>query len=81
MEKKQLPKSYYFIAAAFSLSAFLFVNIHAELNIGNSIPGSELAQPKVEDSSPQKDYDVPAPDVTVLGKVFELAEKLLPLAR
>jgi hypothetical protein len=81
MEKKQLPKSFYFIAAAFSLTAFLFVNLHAGLSIGNKLPGSELAQSKVEEGAPQKDYDVPVPDVTVLGKVFELAEKLLPLAR
>jgi len=80
MEKKQLPKSFYFIAAAFSLSAFLLVNVHAGLTIGNNLTGSELAQSKVEDGGTQKDYDVPVPDVTVLGKLFELAEKLLPLA-
>lgn len=80
MEKKQLPKSFYLIIAAFSFTAFLFVNLHAGFNLGNNTPGLERTQAKVEEDATQKQYDVPVPDVTVLGKVFDLAEKLLPLA-
>jgi hypothetical protein len=77
MKQKTLPKSFIFGIASFSLAAFLFVNVHAGLNLQQITPGGDLSQPKVETSDDQRDDNVRVPDVTVLGRVLFLAHRFM----
>jgi len=81
MKRKSLPKSLFLFVAVFSLSAFVFVNVHANLTIPNQVCAqTNLEQPQVKDCDDTEDQDVKIPDVSVLGRVFELAQKFLPVA-
>ena len=77
MKNKSLPKSVLFAVAFFSLSAFLFVNIHAGLTINRDAPATELAQPNVESHN---DRAVGFPVGTVIGRTLDIAHKLLSRA-
>lgn len=81
MKRKSLPKSLFLIATVFSLTAFLFVNVHANLTIPHQVcTQSNMEQPQVKDCDDTESQDVKIPDVTVLGRVVELAQKFLPVA-
>jgi hypothetical protein len=74
MKNKTLPRSFFFAAAIFSLAAFLFVNVHAGLTVNQVLPAAELAQPKVEEHN---DHTIRLPDGTVIGRVLDLAHRLI----
>jgi len=79
MEQKHLPKSLFLTIAIFSLFAFIAVNLHASMTApAQSNLKKELLQTKVEDEAEQEDRNLAIPDVTVLGRLFELAQRLLP---
>jgi len=78
MKQSRHSKSIFLSIATFSLAAFLFVNLHAGLTIpSQTVPGSALTQSKVEEPD-NNAYDLPLPDVTVLGRLMELVDRLLP---
>ena len=80
MKQKRLHKSLLPIIALFSLLAFLFVNLHADLPQQNANNVPTLTQSKLEDESAEKGYDVKIPDISFLGRVLDIAQKLLPVA-
>ena len=77
MKRKQLPKSLFFLIAVFSLSSFLFVNVHANISNAGLCCETKLEQPKIEESENGKSTEIPVPDVTVLGRLLELAQKFI----
>jgi hypothetical protein len=81
MKRKSLPKSLFLIAAIFSLTAFIFVNVHANLTIPQQgCTKANMEQPQLKDCDDTEDQNVKIPDVTVLGRLLELAQKFLPVA-
>lgn len=81
MKRNSLPKSLFLFAAVFSLSAFVFVNVHANLTIPRQMHApASLEQAQVKEGDDTEEQDVKIPDVSVLGRVFELAQKFLPVA-
>lgn len=81
MKRKSLPKSLFLITTVFSLTAFIFVNVHANLTIPQqACTQMEMGQPQVKECDETEEQDVQIPDVTVLGRVLELAQKFLPVA-
>lgn len=82
MKRKSLPKLLFLSVAIFSLTAFLFVNVHANL----TIPGQVLAQAKMEQQAQVKEageaeeQEVQIPNVSALGRLFELAKKFISVA-
>ena len=81
MKRKSLPKSLFLIAAVFSLTAFIFVNVHANLTVvQQGCTQTKMEQPQVKECDDTEDQDVKIPDVTVLSRLFELAQKFLPVA-
>jgi len=82
--KRNLPaKSLFLSVVIFSLSAFVFVNLHASLTVPQQ--GCEqqvqLEHPQVkEESDDAEPREIPVPDVTVIGRLVELAQKFLPVA-
>ena len=81
MKRKPLPKSLFLFVAIFSLTAFIFVNVHANLTMSNqTCMQTMMEQPQVHDRDETEDRDVKIPDVTVLSRLLELAQKFLPVA-
>ena len=80
MKQIPLPKFFLLAVAAFSLAAFLFVNLHAGLCNSNTPSNQTLTQPKVENAEEPESYDLPLPDVTVLGRLVDLAQRFIPTA-
>lgn len=81
MKQHSLPKSLFLIAAIFSLTAFVFVNVHANLTSEKKECAAAIVeQPQVKECDETEDRDVPIPDITVLGRMLELAQKFLPVA-
>ena len=80
MIQQRLPKSLFLPIAIFSFFAFAAVNLHASLSApAQSASQKELLQQKVEDAADQPtDRNLNIPDVTVLGRLFELAQRFLP---
>lgn len=80
MTQQHLPKSLFLPIAIFSFFAFAAVNLHAKLSTPlQSVAQKELLQQKVEDATEQQaDRDLNIPDITVLGRLFELAQRFLP---
>ena len=81
MKRKQLPKSLFLLIAVFSVSSFLFVNVHASNAKSDLCCAAKLEQPKMEESENGKSREIAVPDVTVLGRLLELAQKFIDIAR
>ncbi|MBK7936948.1 MAG: hypothetical protein IPJ82_07540 [Lewinellaceae bacterium] len=80
MKRKQLPKSLFLLIAVFSISSFLFVNVHANVANAGLCCATKLEQPKMEESENGKARELPVPDMTVLGRLLELAQKFIDVA-
>ena len=81
MKRKSLPKSLFLIAAVFSLTAFLFCNVHANLTIPQQVcTQAGLEQAQVKECNDTDEQEVKLPDVSILGRVLELALKFIPVA-
>ncbi len=79
MTPQRLPKSIFFSIAIFSFFAFIAVNLHASLSAPPQLVSKkELLQQKVEDAADQRERKLNVPDVTVLGRLFDLAQRFLP---
>lgn len=79
MKRKQLPKSLFLSLALFSLFSFAFVNLqpHADAQSCQSVkPG----QTQIEECEESKAREIPIPDLTVVGRLLELAEKFFQVS-
>lgn len=80
MVQQRLPKSIFLTVALASFVAFLAVNLHAKLSASpRTASQTEMLNQRVEEATEQhNDRDLSIPDVTVLGRLFELAQRFLP---
>jgi len=80
MVQQRLPKSLFLTVALVSVVAFLAVNLHANLSASpRTASQTEVLSQKMEDvAEPRSGRDLSIPDVTVLGRLFELAQRFLP---
>lgn len=79
MKQSLTPKTFLFAAAIFSCCSFLFVNIHAVWTTPAVATPSELVAPKGEPAvEEEQDHarNLAMPDVTVIGRLIELAQRL-----
>jgi hypothetical protein len=81
MKQKQLPKSFFLVVLSISLTSFLIVNVHASLTLKQSLPVPILQDSQVNQDEKGDTYDIPTPDISILGRVVELAQRLLPATR
>ena len=80
MKRNNTLKSLFLAASFLSLFAFAFVNLRANTSIAQSFSGIEMVQGQV-DSEEVTDADkLPVPDVSVLSRVWEIAQRLLDRA-
>lgn len=80
MKQKRLPRFFLPFIAVFSIGAFLFVNLHADFSLQHTSTLPDLSQSKIENETGNKDYDVQVPDISILGRALDIAQKLLPVA-
>lgn len=77
MKQKQLSK--YAIASilAFSLFSMLYVNIDAARSSGTFPSDTQTATEMVRAEEDNQERNIPIPDVTVLSRMLELAQRLV----
>lgn len=81
MKRNSLPKSLILAAAVFSLTAFVFVNVHANLTMpGEVCKQTRTEQPQVKECDDADAQELKLPNMTVLGRLLGLAQKLIPIA-
>ncbi|MCB0529939.1 MAG: hypothetical protein H6565_06455 [Lewinellaceae bacterium] len=80
MNRKQLPKSFFLLIAVFSLFSFLFVNLHSGFAKSQVCPNVKIEQAKMEDSDDSKATNIPIPDITVIERLWRLAQKVVETA-
>ena len=76
MKQKPTFKTLLVVASFVSLSAFVFVNVHSNFTIQKPVISSEFVQPQLEENEDDQ-AGIAVPDVTVLGRLWEIAQKLL----
>ncbi|MBU6342561.1 MAG: hypothetical protein KGS48_13790 [Bacteroidetes bacterium] len=82
MKQKRLPKSFFLLLATVSISSFVFVNMHADIQFQANAKLSQVAEQKMEkETDDEKNYDLQIPNAGVLGRVLDVAQKLLDVAR
>jgi hypothetical protein len=77
MKREQTFKSILVIASFLSLFAFAFVNIKASTSLTQSFSKIELSQNQVESEDTDENRSVSVPDLSVLGRVWEIAHRFL----
>ena len=77
MKQKPTFKSILLAASLFSLLAFAFVNLHAGLSVGRSFTQPELVQTQLAEEDNATEREVAVPDVTVLGRLWEISQRIL----
>lgn len=77
MKQKPTFKSILLVASLFSLFAFAFVNVHAGLSVGRSFVQPELVQTQLSEDEQAEEREVAVPDVTILGRLWEISQKIL----
>jgi hypothetical protein len=80
MKQKRLPKYFFPFITVVSMTAFLFVNVHSGNSTQKNLFTSEIAPAQVEHDEDEKAYEVKVPDISLLGRVLDIAQKLLPVA-
>lgn len=77
MKQKPTFKSILLVASLFSLFAFAFVNLHAGFSVGRSINQPELVQTQLAEEDDATEREVAVPDVTILGRLWEISQRIL----
>lgn len=80
--KREITFKTILITASFlSLLAFAFVNIQTNSVSAQPFSKIELAQEQVQSEAESQNNEIPVPNVTVLGRVWEIAQHLLDKTR
>ncbi|MBN8676899.1 MAG: hypothetical protein J0M29_01660 [Chitinophagales bacterium] len=67
-------------ASLLSLCAFAFVNMRSNTALSSSLPSLSIAPNQVESEEAEENRDLSVPDVTVLGRVYGIAKRLMDKA-
>lgn len=76
MKQKPTFKSILLVASLFSLSAFIFVNWNSNSSLSQIENKAKIVQTQLEDND-EDQSNVPVPDVTVLGRLWDMAQKII----
>jgi hypothetical protein len=77
MKQKLTFKSVLVITTFLSLFAFAFVNIKANSTLAKPFSKIELSQNEVESENSNETDKISVPDLSVLGRVWEIAHRFL----
>ncbi len=73
-------KSLLITASFLSLFAFAYVNLRPHSNLAQPFSKMAMAQNQVEGEDRGETREIPVPDVSVLGRVWEIAQRFLDKA-
>lgn len=76
MKQKPTFKSILLVASFFSIFAFVFVNWNSGISLENTQQKAKIVQTQLEDNDDDQS-NLPVPDVTVLGRLWEAAQKII----
>lgn len=77
MKQKPTFKSLLVVASIFSLSAFAIVNLHATLGVDKPVINAGFVPTHIEEDEDDNERVMTVPDVTILGRLWEIAQKLI----
>jgi len=77
MKREHSLKSLLVIASFLSLFAFAFVNIKANSTLAQPFSKIEIGQNQVESEDANKSGKLSVPDLSVLGRIWEIAHRFL----
>lgn len=80
MKRKHTFKSVLITASLLSFFAFAFVNLRANATLDQPFSKIERVQNQVESEEAGESRKIPVPDVTVLGRLWEIAQRFLEKA-
>lgn len=79
--KREITFKSILIATSFlSLSAFAFVNFRTNAPLDRPYSAMEMPESKVETDETVESRDLPVPDVSVLGRLWDIAQHLMDRA-
>jgi hypothetical protein len=76
MKQKPTFKSLLVVACILSFSAFVFVNVHSNFAVQKPAISAGFVPSQVEEED-HETQSIAVPDVTVLGRLWSIAQKLL----
>ena len=77
MKRKDTFKSLLLAACLLSLCAFAFVNTQTHSSIARSFDRLEVVNSEVQCEEERESGNLSVPDVSVLGRVWEIAQRFL----
>lgn len=77
MKRKQTLKSLFVVASLISAFAFAFVNVQTGSNLDQKLQAIHLRQERVEADDMGESRKLSVPNVTVLGRLWEIAQRYL----
>ncbi len=80
MKRENTFKTLLLTASLLSFFAFAFVNLRTNAMSAQSFSKIEMAQNQVEGDDVDESDKLPVPDVSVLGRVWEIAQRFLDKA-
>ena len=60
-----------------SICAFAFVNLQSNASLSSSFSTLSISRNQMESEEAQESRELSVPDVTVIGRVYDLAKRLL----
>jgi len=80
MKQARTFKSILVIVSFLSLLAFMFVNLHANSSLKHPFSTSIMPQNELQSEETADSGKIPVADLSVLGRVWEIAQRLLDKA-
>ena len=77
MKQKPTFKSLLVVASIFSHFAFAVVTLHATLTVDKPVLNTGFAPAQIEENEEDNDRVLSVPDVTILGRLWEIAQKVI----
>ena len=77
MKQNVTFKSVLITASFLSLLAFAFVNLRPNTTLPHAFTKIEMAQTKVESEESNESREIHVPNVSVLGRLWDIAQRLM----
>ena len=81
MKRNLTSRSIILFCCAVSLSAFLFVNLHASLSLNDKLPLAYVPTAQVQTNGGDEDRSGKLPDLSIIGKLLLFVERVIPFSR
>jgi hypothetical protein len=77
MKRTTTFKTILLCSSIFSICAFAFVNLRSNAGISSPLSSLSIAQGQLESEEAEESREISVPDVSVIGRVYGIAKRLL----